>query len=553
MMRSVFRRTPLFVGVVLLAVSAMACELLASEAPVKRVDGLTDDVVDGNSQFAVDLYRQMAKEHVGKNLFFSPYSISGTMAMAVDGARGETAEQMGRVLQLPASTKRTGDDAEWIPFETAKIHAAIASINRELTAQDQSPEAKQARARIAVLRAKHEEIKAEYEAMWQPPEGVEEGEDYLVPLDSDKESTLHFDEAQLIRELDEERSKVDQYEIRISNTFWLERDYPFREEFLKTIDRHYGADSVFRADFKHRPEEARQGINEIVAKQTKNRIRAAIPPDMVNKYTRLVLTGAIYFRGDWPTPFWESRTEDKPFELADGTQVTTPIMFKVLSGGGYAAFNADGSFFTTPRWTYKDSTTGELQPREPLYPDADGFAMVEMPYRGDRLSMVVIAPNAPKGLPAIEAKLSAENLKEWIGRLDDRKVRLHLPKFKMETAYTLGDGEYGPKGTLPDMGMVRAFTDGLRFRDGAQFDGISTPTDPRDRLFISKVLHRATIEVNEKGTEATAATIVIMRSGSANLRKVPFDPTFRADRPFLFLIRDTESGTILFLGRLMKP
>jgi len=158
---------------------------------------------------------------------------------------------------------------------------------------------------------------------------------------------------------------------------------------------------------------------------------------------------------------------------------------------------------------------------------------------------VLIAPNSPDGLGAVEKKLTTENLAAWVGNLKKRKTHVFLPKFKLETKYEMND-------TLKAMGMVRAFTD-PRMANGADFTGMCASKDPRDRLYISKVIHKAFVEVNEKGTEAAAATAVIMMRTTSARMTVPFTPTFQADRPFLFVIRDKQTGSVLFMGRITNP
>ena len=216
-----------------------------------------------------------------------------------------------------------------------------------------------------------------------------------------------------------------------------------------------------------------------------------------------------------------------------------------LGVGRYGAFNADGSHFNTPiRIRRGEDPKGH-------YPQADGFAIVELPYKGEDLSMVVIAPNDPAGLSAIENKLTPENLNAWIGRLKKRDTHVYLPKFKMETDYKLGDTD--EPGTLQKMGMVRAFIDPRIPKTGAQFKGMTTSTDPMKQLYITKVFHKAFVEVNEKGTEAAAATAVVMAVPRSLPKDVPFIPEFKADRPFVFLIREKSTGSVLFLGRMMTP
>src|SRR5262249_45680145 len=158
------------------------------------------------------------------------------------------------------------------------------------------------------------------------------------------------------------------------------------------------------------------------------------------------------------------------------------------------------------------------------------------------LSMVVLLPRSADGLAALEKKLRGADLQVWTGKLRARKVEVFLPKFRLESSFAL-------KPALEALGMKRAFTD-PRKKDGAEFEGMSNATDPQNKLYITKVLHKAFVEVGEKGTEAAAATAVIMAVPTSAPVTLPFTPEFRADRPFVFLIRDTQTGAILFLGRV---
>jgi serine protease inhibitor len=182
-----------------------------------------------------------------------------------------------------------------------------------------------------------------------------------------------------------------------------------------------------------------------------------------------------------------------------------------------------------------------------LYLDSHGFAMLEMPYKGEQLSMVVIVPQSADGLADLEKKLSSDQLQTWIDRLQRRAVNVFLPKFKLETTYKMAD-------TLKAMGMARAFADPRDPANGAQFDGMNASQDPEQKLYISKVIHKAFVEVSEKGTEAAAATAVRVGPRAMSVgRSLSFTPTFHADKPFLFVIRDKPTGTILFVGRVTDP
>ena len=178
--------------------------------------------------------------------------------------------------------------------------------------------------------------------------------------------------------------------------------------------------------------------------------------------------------------------------------------------------------------------------------------MARLPYKGDELSMILMAPMKHDGLSALEQKLDAANLEQWISMLETRETRLVLPKFKLETNYDLGTGGSAPSGTLPVMGMKRAFTD-PRLKNSADFSGMHVPASSMDALYVAKVIHKAFLEVNEKGTEAAAATAVAMAGYASLPPTMPFVPVFAADKPFLMLIRDDATGSILFMGRVVDP
>ena len=520
-------------GVVTLAsslgsVSGGANELLAAEpgqAPVKVA-------VQANSDFALDLYARFAKQNAGKNMFFSPYSISSALAMTAEGARGETAAEMGKVLRFPEAARRVGDDAQLIPWRTALIHTGMAELNDRLAGGksgglDKAAEAA-VRAEIARLTKEFMDLKSREQQLRKD----KKWDEYVKVVEAAKE---------VYEKLADPMSKVDRYELRIANALWGEKTYPFLDSYIQTIHKFYNTGGIFEADFKESFPAERTRINDWIAEQTAGRIKDIIPelPPEEASLMRLILTNAIYFKGEWSVPFEEADTKDRSFGLGGDKSVQTPIMdARNLEVARYAAFNADGSFFKTPAM---------VQPgqKEGLYPDAKGFAVVELPYKGDDLSMVVVAPNSADGLAEIEAKLGTAHLDEWIGKLQKRKTNVLLPKFKLETDYKMGD-------TLKAMGMVRAFTDPLQ-PNGADFSGMCASKNPMDRLYIAKVLHKAFVEVNEKGTEAAAATAVMLAAGRSAPRSVPFVPTFKADRPFLFLIRDIQTGSILFMGRMMNP
>lgn len=479
------------------------------------------EVIAGNTAFAFDLYHELAKGESG-NLFFSPYSITNALVMTAEGARAETALEMGKVLRFPAKTRITRKKGSLKHlWDMSPIHDCLATINERLAEKDPK-KVQLIRDKVAALRQERAAVADELKALNR--------HDYL-------EKSLEFNKS--IKKLNDLLAQIDPYEIRLANALWGEQTYPFTQSFLETINKYYKTGGVFPVDFKFNYEETRQRINRWVEEQTNQRIRNLLPEGTVNEYTRLILTNAIYFKGEWATTFEKENTEDKDFMLADGSRVTVPLMHAyAVDPARYAAFNADGSFFNTPKQIKRRQTVG-------LYPGDKGFAIVELPYKGDEIAMVVIAPNKHDGLLSLESEISADRVEKWLDQMRQRKVQVFLPKFKLETGYDI-------KKTLQEMGMIRAFTD-PRKPAGAQFYGMTATDDPLQQLYITQVVHKAFVEVNEKGTEAAAATGISMIMHPMMPPTVPFIPTFRADRPFIFLIRDRVTGSILFMGRMVNP
>ena len=288
------------------------------------------------------------------------------------------------------------------------------------------------------------------------------------------------------------------YELSVANRLWGQQGYGFLPAFLQTTRDHYGAE-LAQVDFLQAAEAARQEINGWVADQTNDKIRDLIPQGVLNEMTRLVLTNATYFLGTWEHQFNKDATHDAPFKVTAEVKVDVPMMY---------------------------------QKAQFRYAEVDEVLTLELPYKGDDLSMIVLLPKAVGGLAALEDKLVAENLKKWTSGLRRQKVNVHLPKFKMTSEFQLN-------AVLSSMGMATAFQP-----VAADFSGIST----EEELFISAVIHKAFVDVNEEGTEAAAATGIAF--GTTSLERIP---TFRADHPFIFLIRDNRTDSILFMGRFMNP
>jgi serine protease inhibitor len=254
---------------------------------------------------------------------------------------------------------------------------------------------------------------------------------------------------------------------------------------------------------------------------------------------RLILTNAIYFKGEWSQVFDAGQTREEDFFTGRQGKARVPLMHHGSLGAGYAAFNGDGTAFATPRDV---PAVGKLPQ---VYPGDDGFTLLELPYKGDELSMVLIAPRSADGLAGVEKLVTGERWPALLKSVVSRAVDTYVPRFKL-------DKSFEASAALQALGMVRPFA--LPGPGGAQFDGMCASDDPEFKLSIGKVLHAAQVEVTEKGTEAAAATAVIGRAPPGPIPEtVPFTPVFRADRPFLFLIRDKISGTILFIGRVTNP
>ena len=332
---------------------------------------------------------------------------------------------------------------------------------------------------------------------------------------TEMKDALHFDLPQdqlhpAFNRLDLElqaRSKVETkddegepFQLSIANSIWAERSYKFLDPFLQTLALNYGAGARL-VDFVNHAEDARTAINDWVSEQTNDRIPELIPEGIINAMTRLVLTNAIYFKASWQTPFEPSATRDADFHLLSGDTVTAPMMH---SQGAEALQYAEG----------------------------DDWQAVELPYTGNQVSMLLILP-ADNAFESFEAAFDDQKLSAIVDALATEHVSVALPRFEFSSDVPLKD-------TLIELGMPTAFEGGA-----ADFSGM----DGTRNLYIQDVLHKAFVAVDEEGTEAAAATAVVVGETSA-----PAEPkTFEANRPFLFLIRDDVTGTVLFLGRVLNP
>ncbi|MBR3582484.1 MAG: serpin family protein [Kiritimatiellae bacterium] len=293
-------------------------------------------------------------------------------------------------------------------------------------------------------------------------------------------------------------------ELSLACSLWMDDALPVLPSYTAALQARYDAE-IHPADFANAPEAARTGINRWTADRTHDRIRDLLGPGTIQPTTKLVLVNAIYFKGRWQSPFEPKRTEDADFHLFGGSTVSVPLMHQTLDGAACL--------------------------------ENDRFQALLLPYKGRTCSMLVLLPREGVPLADLETDLSACNLASWLSAMGHRKVRLWLPRFKME---------WGPVDLVP---ALRAMGLETAFSPAADFSDI---TGARD-LQPDMVIHKAFIEVAEEGTEAAAATAMGFKALGARPAPEPPPVVFRADRPFLFAILENSTRTVLFLGRLENP
>ncbi|MBN1576686.1 MAG: serpin family protein [Chitinispirillaceae bacterium] len=379
------------------------------------LDFLTEQATS-NNKFALNMYRQLTED--GKNLFFSPYSITAALAMTAAGGVGDTKQQIRDALQVTLQ----GD----------AFDRAINGIDRSVM---------------------------EYAGQ---TEGIT---------------------------------------INVVNSTWLQAGLKFHVSYLDHISRYYGA-GVNLLDFAQ-SEASRATINTWVADQTNEKIKDLLPPGSIDPATVLVLTNAIYFLADWLFTFDPELTADKPFRLLDNSTVQAPLM----------------------------QLNDPDKKVKMLYTRGSGVRALDFPYKGDRLAMTVLLPDSGS-FTAFENSMNVEVIDGLVNVLDSAELTVSLPKFE----FTYGTESL--KEALMALGMTDAF-------DGSEAD-FSAIIGNKGYIWVDNVYHKAFISVDEKGTEAAAATAVVMiRSGD--------NPVFIVDRPFIYVIRDKVTGTILFMGRILNP
>ena len=323
--------------------------------------------------------------------------------------------------------------------------------------------------------------------------------------------TLHFSLTQnqlhpAFNSLDQELAKRGQgakgkdekgFRLHVVNAIWGQNDFKFTSEYLDLLAQNYGA-GLRILDFIKATEQSRTTINQWVSDQTESKIKDLIPRGSIDPMTRLVLTNAIYFNAAWKYPFTVESTSSGKFHLLNGSEISVPLMKQTKSFG---------------------------------YAEGDNYQIVELPYDGNELSMVILLPRLEQ-FKAIEASLNSQQVNNMIRSIQSRQMILSMPRFRFES-------NFGLKKTLSGMGMPVAFS------TDADFSGM----DGKRALYIKDVIHKSFIYVDEAGTEAAAATGVIM--GVTSMPASPIEVTI--DHPFIFLIRDVKTGVVLFVGRVLSP
>jgi serpin B len=299
------------------------------------------------------------------------------------------------------------------------------------------------------------------------------------------------------------RGRKRAYTLRTVNALWAQKGRPFRAEFLDLNRAHYKA-GVKQVDFRNDTEKARRTINAWVEKQTNGKIKRLLVRGKLKKTTSLVLTNTIYFKGAWGAPFEKALTRIDDFHVSPKDKVRVPLMH---------------------------------QQQDFPYAEDRNAQVLSLPYKGNALDMVIVLPRRVDGLAEVEKGLTTAQLSTWLKALRRRPVEVTLPRFKITQGHDLKDH-------LKALGMTDAFNENT-----ANFTGLTSKSYP---WFLAAVVHKAFVAVDEKGTEAAAATAVVGEDTDEE-GPGPAIVKFRADHPFLFLIRDWRQDSILFVGRVARP
>src|SRR6056297_1462357 len=291
--------------------------------------------------------------------------------------------------------------------------------------------------------------------------------------------------------------KKSSVEFHNANSLWIQQNFKLKDEFLNITKKYYSS-ALYYTDFNQKGKSAEK-INGWVEKNTQNKIRNLIQPSALGSDTRLVLINALYFKGRWDKPFRKEKNSEEPFTTARNEEVTTTFM--------------NGQIKT---WYYKDCLK----------------EIIEIPYTNKDYALMIILPKNYRKLKWVERFLSVKCLERYEKKKEKYNVKISIPKFNM-------DSEFNLKDLFQELGMKEAFS------GDADFSGMTE----KPKLFIDEVIHKSTINVNEEGTEAAAATAVIMRRTAVLIENV----TFKANRPFIYAIKNTNDGSIYFLGKVVNP
>jgi len=327
---------------------------------------------------------------------------------------------------------------------------------------------------------------------------------YTLPQDALHPAFAALNADLSTRETPNAGSEGERLQLNIVNAIWAQEGFPFREAYLALLQDFYEGGLNF-ADFVQAAEAARETINTWIEDQTEDKIQDMLPPGVLNADTRLVLVNAIYFNGSWLNPFEPSATQDAPFNLLDGSIVSVSMMAQQESLG---------------------------------YLQGNGFQVVELPYFGNDMAMLIVLPDSDQ-FESVQTQLDGVWFERTRNAVSYRDVRLYMPRFEFETSLDL-------RTSLQQMGLTDVFDGNV-----ADLTGMFDPAAVNENLFVTAALHKAFIGVDETGTEAAAATAIVVGITSAPMPSQPVE--VRLDRPFMYTIYDRQTGAILFLGQVLNP
>ena len=462
-----------------------------------------DGVVRNNNQFAFELHQKLAAAHAGQNSTCSPASISNALGMLYMGAEGETANEMAAALHYRVPKDELGRLLNLASPQRDRplYHLGVTVFNNKGNGvrvgklEANGPAAKAGlKPGDVIVGIDNQPIDSEDD--FRRAVDYSTGRIQVVSYDSQSRQKQTVTIAMDITNEPSPSQNSNQTFFKSANAMWVQAGMELKPAFVASLKTAFAAKAQ-DVDFA-KTAEAVAGINSWVQKATDGGVEELVTTDDLDATTRLVLTNAISFKGLWSTEFDPKRTSVRDFVGLDGIVQQVPMM---------------------------------TASRSLNYGDAESFRVIELPYKDSTLAMMILLPKADKGLPELEKTISAGKFDALVASLKPSDVDLRIPKFKISTDLTLNE-------MLKDLGMKSAL-DPMK----ADFSGISSQQD----LFLSKVVHEAHITVDEEGTTATAAT------GAVGVARGPFRVPFLVNHPFMFVLRDTVSNSVLFIGRVAKP